>query len=208
MIFIIILLIVLFACVAMLIREGFWSNTLTLINVVTAALIATSYWEPLATWLDDQIPSFTYLLDFLSIWAIFVLAFVILRAITDQVSKVQVKFRVPLEYAGSGLIAIWVGWVMVCFTAMTIHMAPLSADFLDGALSPDPDHTVFLMGLAPDHQWLAFVHRISGERGSLSSSIEGDSEGTNTFDPQAQFIRRYGWRRTEFESTPKLRVNR
>ncbi len=88
MIFIIILLIVLFPCVAMLIREGFWSNTLTLINVVTAALIATSYWEPLATWLDEQIPSFTYLLDFISIWAIFVLAFVILRATPGQVSKV------------------------------------------------------------------------------------------------------------------------
>ncbi len=207
MIFTIILLIVMFACVAMLVREGLWSNSLTLINVVTAALIATGYWEPLATWLDEQIPSFTYLLDFIAIWAIFVLAFVILRAITDQLSKVKVRFRVPVEYVGSGLIAIWVGWVMVCFTAMTIHMAPLSADFLDGAFSPDPDHTT-LLGYAPDHQWLAFVHRITGERGSLSTAAKGDSEATNTFDPQAEFIRRYGWRRTQFESTPALRVNR
>jgi len=206
-IFTIILLIVLFACVAMLVREGLWSNSLTLINVVTAALIATSYWEPLATWLDGQMPSFTYLLDFISIWAIFVLAFVILRAITDQVSRVRVKFRVPVEYVGSGLFAIWIGWVMVGFTAMTLHMAPISADFLDGALSPEPDHNT-LMGFAPDHQWLAFAHRITGERGSLSTSMADDSESTNTFDPQARFIRRYGWRRTKFESTPELRVNR
>ncbi len=39
--FLIVLLIIFFACVAMLVREGLWSNALTLINAVTAGLIAT-----------------------------------------------------------------------------------------------------------------------------------------------------------------------
>ena len=37
------------AVVAWLWREGMWSNAVTLFNFVTAALIATNYWEPLAT---------------------------------------------------------------------------------------------------------------------------------------------------------------
>jgi len=205
--FLAILLIIFFACVAMLVREGLWSNALTLINVVTAGLIATSYWEPLARWLDGQIESFTYLLDFISIWALFVFAFVILRAVTDSVSKVRVKFKTPVEYVGGVFLALWVGWVMVCFTTMTLHMAPLSADFLGGALSPDPRHAA-LLGYAPDHQWLGFVHRVTGEKGSLCTSAPSDSEATNTFDPRAEFIYRYGQRRTNFEATPSLRVNR
>ncbi len=204
---IVVLLLVFFACVAMLVREGLWSNALTLINVVTAGLIATSYWEPLAAWLDDQFATFTYLLDFMAIWTLFVLAFIILRAITDAVSKVRVKFKTPVEYIGGVFLAFWIGWVMVCFTTMTLHMAPLSADFMGGALSPDPQHAS-LLGYAPDHQWLAFVHRVTGEHGALSTSAAGKSDATNTFDPRGEFGTRYGQRRVNLEATPALRVNR
>jgi hypothetical protein len=204
---IVILSLVFFACVAMLVREGLWSNALTLINVVTAGLIATSYWEPLATWLDGQFATFTYLLDFIAIWTLFVLAFVILRAITDSVSKVRVKFKTPVEYAGGVIFSLWVGWVMVCFTTMTLHLAPLSADFMGGALSPEPRHNV-LLGFAPDHQWLAFVHRVTGDGGALSTSAADKSDATNTFDPRGEFVIRYGQRRVNFEATSDLRVNR
>ncbi len=204
---IVILLLVFFACVAMLVREGLWSNALTLINTVTAGLIATSYWEPLAAWLDGQFATFTYLLDFIAIWTLFVLAFVILRAITDSVSKVRVRFKIPVEYVGGVFFALWTGWVMVGFTTMTLHMSPLSADFMGGALSPDPQHTV-LLRYAPDHQWLGFVHRVTGEGGALSTAASGKSDATNTFDPQGEFVTRYGQRRANLEATPALRVNR
>ncbi len=152
-------------------------------------------------------PTFTFLLDFIAILTLFVLAFVILRAITDLVSKVRVKFKTPVEYIGGVFFALWVGWVMVCFTTMTLHMAPLSADFMGGALSPDPQHAS-LLGYAPDHQWLAFVHRVTGAEGSLSTSASGKSDATNTFDPQGEFVTRYGQRRVNLEATPALRVNR
>ncbi len=202
----IILLIVLFASVAMLVREGLWSNTITLINVVTAALLATNLWEPVADWLESQAPTYTYLLDFLAIWLVFCASFILLRAITDQLSRVQVRFKKPVNLAGGGIMGLWVGWVLVCFTAMTLHMAPLGLNTL--GLSGDPAQSTFLI-FSPDRQWLAFAQKVS--RGSLSTSppegVTGEA-GANVFDPRAEFVYKYAQRRAEFEKEPLLRVNR
>ncbi len=201
--FITVLLGILFICLAMLIREGLWSNALTFINAVTAGLIATSYWELLATWLEglgDFMGSLTYGLDFLSMWGIFFLTYAILRTITDSLSKVRVRFKLPVEYLGGGLFAVMTAWLMVCFTAMTFHMAPLSQEFMSGALQPDKDHAV-LLGTAPDQQWLGFARYITG-KGSFS---RGSSNG---FDPNKKFVVRYGERRFRFEQTEKFRVKR
>jgi len=54
-----VLVVILFVCVAMLVREGLWSNALTLVNVLVAGLLATTQWEGLADWIDDQMPSGT-----------------------------------------------------------------------------------------------------------------------------------------------------
>ena len=58
-------------CFASLMNNGLWTNTLTLVNVLTAGLVATNYFEPLADLLDKQEPSLTYVWDFLAIWLIF-----------------------------------------------------------------------------------------------------------------------------------------
>ena len=63
--------VILFACVAMCYAEGMWSNAIRLINVVTAGLLAVNFFEPLARWLDGMQPSYTYLWDYLSLWALF-----------------------------------------------------------------------------------------------------------------------------------------
>ena len=40
----------------MLFGQGIWGNVLTLINVILAALLATTMFEPLADWLESQMP--------------------------------------------------------------------------------------------------------------------------------------------------------
>ena len=52
-IFTILLLVILIACAASLYTEGMWGNAIRLINVVTAGLIATNYFEPVADWLEE-----------------------------------------------------------------------------------------------------------------------------------------------------------
>ena len=115
--FLTILLIVVFvACFASLMIGGLWSNTLTLVNVLTAGLVATNYFEPLADWFDAQEPAYTYLCDFIAIWLIFGIMMTLLRTLTDYMSQVKVKFFMPVEQAGGMLMACWVSWVIVCFT--------------------------------------------------------------------------------------------
>ncbi|MBI3838615.1 MAG: CvpA family protein [Planctomycetia bacterium] len=192
----VLLLLVFAACFAGLYNSGLWSNTLSLINVVTAALLATNYFEPLAGWLDKQVPSFTYVWDFAAIWLIFAASMMALRAATDYVSRVKVRFFPPVDQVGSILFACWIAWVMVCFTTMTLHTAPLARNFLDGAFQPEPDSRMFF-GRGPDRLWLSWVHKES--KGSLCRLRE-----IVPFDAQGDFILRYASRREQFEKQLSL----
>ncbi len=187
----ILLILIFFACFASLLNGGLWSNTLALVNVLTAGLLATNYFESLANFFERQDSSFTYVWDFLAIWMIFGIAMIVLRMATDYMSKVKVKFFMPLEKAGGIIMACWVSWVVVCFSTMTLHTAPLARNFLGGAFQPEAESKMFF-GLGPDRTWMGWVHRES--KGSLSRL------GTpNPFDPRGEFILRYGERRADFE---------
>jgi uncharacterized membrane protein required for colicin V production len=200
----IVLLLIFFAVLGSLVREGLWSNAIKLFNVMMAAMLATNYFEPLADWLTAKQPTFTYVWDLLTVWAIFCVTLAVLQTITDRLSHVQVRFRKPVETAGGIFFACWVGWLMVCFTTFTLHMAPLSRSFLDGSFQAEPDSEMFF-GLAPDRKWLAFMHTMSLD-GSLSKSrAEGDTR-TNVFDPDADFIFKYGASRERFEHQQDIRT--
>ncbi len=204
-----ILLVVIFlACVGVLYPEGMWSNAIRLINVVTAALLATNFWEPAAKWLDDWNSSYTYFWDFIAIWGLFAFFMVVLRALTDSISKVKVRFLNIADRVGSGLFAAWVGWVMVCFTLTTLHMAPLSRNFLfDGF---QPEQRMFI-GMAPDRKWLGFTQKMSLGTFCRSATEEEWQREKYVFDPQSQFMPKYATRRANLEghvgSTGTFRVN-
>jgi uncharacterized membrane protein required for colicin V production len=129
-IFLLLIFLILVGCFAMLYTEGMWSNAIRLINVTTAALLAVNFYEPSARWLDGWSPSYTYVWDFLSLWGLFALFMMIFREVTDRVSKVNVRFLKLADRIGSTFFALWVGWVMVCFTMVTLHTAPLARNFL------------------------------------------------------------------------------
>jgi hypothetical protein len=196
----IVLLAVFFACVAMMFNEGLWNNAIAFFNVMTAALLATNYFEPLATWLDRQQPTYTYVWDFLALWAVFAAVLVVLRLATDTISHVKVRFKMPVEMIGGIFFALWIGWIMVCFTTFSLHMAPLARNSFGGAFQETPESEMFF-GLAPDRKWLAFVHTMSDD-GSLARGEK------NVFDPQTDFILRYGARRAAFEKVEDIRVRK
>ena len=193
----IILGILLLACVASLFKDGLWSNAVRLINVIFAALLAMNYFEPLANALDGWQPNYTFVWDFLSLWAIFAVASIILKALTDQLSQVKVKFLKIVDQVGGLVFAFWIGWVMVCFTLTTFHAAPLSHDFAGFAV--DKDEKMFL-GTGPDRLWLAFTQK-------QSYGVYGHSPANDpnkyVFDPQAQYMQIYHLRRQKLESKNK-----
>jgi len=207
------------ACVGFLLTEGMWSNAVRLVNVVTAALLATNFWEPLADWLEGYLPSFTYLWDFLSLWILFVIFMVIFRTATDYLSRVKVRFLKIADRIGSVFFAAWIGLVMVCFTTFSLHTAPLARNFLRGSFVPETrQHAT----LAPDLLWMGFAQKVSRgqfcraltkqdlrdfskpERAALKKDL------TRTFDPCGQFMVKYATRRARLEkhfaATSSLRV--
>jgi hypothetical protein len=199
-------------CVAMLWNEGMWSNAITLVNVTLACLIAVNYFEPLAAMLDRVQPDYTYLWDFLMLWALFALTYGLLRLVTDFISRHRVRFKMPVEHAGRVIFAVWVAWSMVGFTAMSLHLAPLGPHPFRGAFQRTPTSGNFL-GMAPDRQWLALTQKVShgalsrgdkkGDRAGyhpLSADVEAN---TRTFDPQSDFVIRYYNRRANFDKGRK-----
>jgi hypothetical protein len=188
-----------FICFAMLWNEGMWGNALTLINAILAAVIASNFFEPAADFMDKQAGSYTYLWDYLMLWGLFALSFLVLRAVTDAISPYRIKYKLPVEQAGRAFFALATGWLLVCFFLMALHTAPLAQTAFKGSFGTSPMANYFL-GTAPDRIWLGYMQSLS--RGILS-------QGTpQVFDSDATFIPKYGSRRDNFSKEPEVRVSR
>lgn len=176
-------------------REGPWSGLIGLLNIVLAASLATAWYPAIVAWLEPRLASYTYLLDFVVLQGLFCVLFLVFREITDRLSRTRVRFRKPVELVAGPLVGIVTGWVMVCFTAASLHTAPLPRDFIQ----PTPAAKMFF-GFAPDRRWLAWVR---------GSSRDGPfARPAQAFDPEADFILRYASRRGELEQAETLRVRR
>jgi hypothetical protein len=191
------LLLLIFAmCVGFLHGEGMWNNALRLINVVTAALLATNFWEPLASTLSGWQPGYSYVWDFVTLWGLFSLSLLGLSAVTDAVSKTRVRFLHAAERYGSSALACCTAWVVVCFTAMTMHTAPLGREFLFGSFQPE---TRAASVWSPELIWLGTVQRLSQGPFSRGSRAEQKQE-KYVFDPRGEFLPKYTTRRTNLEN--------
>jgi hypothetical protein len=191
--------------------QGLWGAAIALVNLTFAMLIATNLFEPIASMADGVDGSFTYLLDFMVLWMIFVPTFAFLRLMSHLFSGTRVKFILPVEMAGRTILALWCGWMMVCFTAFSLMMAPLNAENPLGAFA-GPKGGSFL-GMAPERMWLGFAH--SRSRGALSRgnfSGEGHPDDANSnieaFDPLAEYPIKYHDRRVKYANESEMRVAR
>lgn len=193
--------------------QGLWSAAVTLVNLLLAMMIATTFFEPVSTALEGAgAGSWTYLLDFVVLWLLFAITFGVLRAVSDALSKAQVKFDLPVEMAGRSLLAAWCGWLMVGFVAFSLQMAPLNNVNPLGAFST-PIAKTFLFA-SPDRLWLGFMH--SRSRGALSRAHSSDRPAhpadqelnVETFDPEGEFPLKYHDRRDKYAKAPEMRVSK
>jgi hypothetical protein len=93
--------IVVFAGLAMMVREGLWSNTLALINVIVSGLVAFGFYSPLVAYLDEEVTSgqHTYWLDFAIIWALYAVTMIVLRSLMAAASKLCTHRRCPKTHS-------------------------------------------------------------------------------------------------------------
>jgi uncharacterized membrane protein required for colicin V production len=191
---------VLFASLAMMVREGLWSNTITLINVIVSGLAAFGLYSPLATRLDEQLNGqFTYVLDFLCLWVIFLVVMLICRSLTGLASRTRLRFKYPIDAIGGPLVGLIAAWVLAGFVMATLHTSPMPKNAFGGKLVHSDVNSA--SGLtSPDAAWLRFVERVSPQEALGPTDTDGFSA--------AAFVQIYEDHRTKFETASGLRVNR
>ena len=175
-------------------QEGPWGGLIMLLNILMAAALATAWYVPLARWAEPLLGSFAYFVDFLSVQGLFCLILLLMRETTDRLSRNRVRFRKPIELAAGPIVGILAAWVMVGFTAMTLHMAPVPVTFVQAK----PDSRMFF-GIGPDRWWLSWM-RSASAYGPFGSE-------KHAFDPGGDFIERYAARRQALEEEKGLREN-
>jgi uncharacterized membrane protein required for colicin V production len=191
---------------------GAWNCLLNLMNFFLAALVASSFYENVAAQIVELDSSYALIADFVAVWLVFVVVFVVLRGITDLLSRYQLKVEPWVDYAGRGVFSFWLACGFLCFTFFTLHMAPLPPD------SFQTDPATRTLGVGPDRFWLSFIQ--SRSRGALAESKQSSFFPSYTltghpddadldarvFDPEAMFISRNLDRRDRISRNKYLRT--
>ncbi|HJQ80801.1 MAG TPA: CvpA family protein [Lacipirellulaceae bacterium] len=193
-------LIILFAAIAMMVREGLWSNTITLVNIIVSGLAAFGFYSPLVIYLDEMSDGeHTYWLDFAVIWVLFAVVMVVCRVLTAAASKTRMRFKNPIDPVGGPVAAVLAAWTLAAFALATLHMSPMPKDAFGGKLlHDDVESASFVM--APDAAWLRFVEK-------MSQPVALGSGGTERFSAK-DFVKIYEIRREKLEKITSLVVDR
>jgi hypothetical protein len=182
--------------------------------LVIAGLVASSFFEPVATRWTASSPESTYLIDFMALWAVFVITFVVLRAGTEILSPYRLKFDPWTEMIGRSIMSVTIAVTFFAFASFTLHTAPLPVDGMWGDhFQPTPQANSF--GIGADRAWMRFVR--SASTGSLSEFRESSmlppyqlnsTTSVREFDPSDEYVTRYRHRRLLLSRENAVQVNR
>jgi uncharacterized membrane protein required for colicin V production len=199
--FLAIYLIILFAATAMMVREGLWSNSIALVNIITSGLIAFGCYAPVTVWIDEYTNgAYTYVLDFVVIWMLFVVSMVIFRGLTGALSRTRMRFKHPIDPIGGPAIGFLAAWVLATFVMATLHTAPMGKDAFGGGLVKPADVETASRITAPDAAWLRFVEK-------MTAPVALGNSSANQFKAKA-WVGIYESHRTQFEKADGIRVRR
>jgi hypothetical protein len=196
--------IVMFAAFAMMVREGLWSNTIMLINIIISGLVSFGFYSPLVIYLDEKTDGeHTYWLDFAVIWVLYCAAFVITRTLTVAASRTRMRFKNPIDPIGGPVMGLLAAWVLASFTLATLHTSPMPKNAFSGKLvfSNKADVESASAFTSPDIAWLKFVERMSAPDAAYLPN------GAGAFGAWG-FVNIYQERREKFEKASSLVVNR
>lgn len=146
--------VIFFATFAMCIQQGLWNNTLTTINILLSGVIAFGCHLPMAKWLAASGGGgFTYLLDFLMLWVLYVITFIVLhRVFGGMLSKTRMRFKHPIDTVGGPLMAAVAGFLMSGIVGASLQAAPFDRDAFGGVFlesrSPITSPDVFWLNIA------------------------------------------------------------
>lgn len=200
--FLAIYLIVLFAATAMMVREGLWSNSISLVNILISGLVAFGFYAPLTIKIDEYLDGqYTYVLDFVVIWLLYAVSMVICRSATVAASKTRMRFKHPIDPVGGPLLALVAAWVLASIVMASLHTSPMPKDAFGGGLVKPADVASASAFTAPDAAWLRFFERVSQPvaLGFKHSGVHYGAKG---------WVSTYEDHRKEFEAVTTIKVRR
>ncbi|MDA7951072.1 MAG: hypothetical protein MPJ24_06240 [Pirellulaceae bacterium] len=125
------------AVLALLFFEGLWASTITLMNLWFTSMIALNYYEPLATFIDENMklfesqPNYT---EYVVFWLLFSGLFGVLRVFSRTISKYRVTANKPVEIIGSLLVATTASCLFTSIVLTSFHFGPTEPSPLGGDL--------------------------------------------------------------------------
>ncbi len=192
-------------CVA---SEGPWGAALTCLSVILGGLLAMNFFEPLASFLEQNVAGgdWAYRWDVIALIGLCTVCVLLFRLVTDQILPTYVMVQRTMHEVGRWGAGLLTGYVTAGFLLAALHTAPLPRDFW--GFKPERDN-LFNMA-APDRQWLGFVQYVSekslaqgggGENARIfdgARALMGDPESPYPNDVWPSFPIRYAVRRDEF----------
>ncbi|MDR2641402.1 MAG: hypothetical protein LBC74_01270 [Planctomycetaceae bacterium] len=106
-------------------REKFWGNIVTAFAIFFSTLIAVNWFEPIAHYVTGQSAGMLFLADFLFLWLLFIVSLVIMNEMTKLLSRVNVKFPIPVENAGNFIAITVILYLVWSFYSFSLNLAPL-----------------------------------------------------------------------------------
>ena len=155
-------------CVA---GDGAWSAVLTCLAIVFSGLIAMNFFEPMAIFLEAQIPDWGDKFDFLCLVGLFALCVLLIRLGTEQLAPTNIEMPTLVQHIVRWGFALASGYVTVAFLLTALHTSIVPLD----STGFRPERKNFL-GIAPDRQWLAFTQHVSEDVFPRRQSIVANGE--------------------------------
>jgi uncharacterized membrane protein required for colicin V production len=195
-------IIVVFASLAMMVREGLWTNTITLVTIIVAGLVAFGFYSPIVVYFDEGMTDgqHTYWLDYAVLWALFAATIIVLRAVTAAASRTRMRFKHPIDPVGGPLVGFIAALVLASFTVATLHVSPMGKDAFSGGLVKPEDVESASAISSPDAAWLRFVEHMAGQNAF-------GSPGTQNFEAE-HWVKFYSDRRAALEKSTDFIVDR
>jgi len=138
--------------------EGVWGAALTFLCVVFSGLIAMNFFEPLAGFLDAQVPSWRNRFDLIALLGIFAAATMLLRELAARVAPVSIEVHPMFYQAGRWAFSAATGYVTIAILLTALH----TVNFPYRAfLGFNPSSKNFFGVAAPDRQWIAFTQHVT-----------------------------------------------
>lgn len=167
---VILLCFVFFAAVAMTINEGLWSNSVLLLLIMLAGILAFTVGAPLGSFAAEKADAsveYTWHVVFACVWGVFFLSITIMRILLEKASATRVKFLPPLEMVAGPLMGLFAAVMFTSFATYTLANIPIKAGEWSTGDAAEWQLTFFNYARAP---FLNVISQFAASEG-ISSSI-------------------------------------